>query len=156
MALNINRVILAGRLTADPELKQTACGTPVCTFTLAINRRYQSKNADGTPTTAQQADFISCVAWRNQAEFLCRYFRKGSSVCLTGPIQTRSWTDQSNQKRYATEVIADEIMFVDNKNESGTAMQKTEDATKSPVVPPAIDALATPTFEAASDEDLPF
>ena len=155
MALNINRVILAGRLTADPELKQTTSGIPVCTFTLAVNRRYQSKNENGTPTQPQ-ADFISCVAWRNQAEFLCRYFRKGSSVCITGPIQTRSWTDQSNQKRYATEVVAEEVMFVDNKNETGAAMPKTEDATKSSAVPPAIDTLATPTFEAATDEDLPF
>lgn len=154
-SLNLNKSVLCGRLTADPELKQTTSGVPVCTFTLAVNRRYQPKNEDGSPAQ-QQADFISCVAWRNSAEFLCRYFRKGSSVCITGSIQTRSWTDQSNQKRYATEVVAEDVMFVDNKNESGAA-QGVENETKGSAVPPAIDQLTAPNFEELkTDEDLPF
>lgn len=157
-SLNLNKAVLCGRLTADPELKQTPSGVQVCTFTLAVNRRYQAKNADGTPTAAQQADFISCVAWRNAAEFLCRYFRKGSSVCITGAIQTRSWTDQSNQKRYSTEIVAEEVMFVDNKNESGAASsQGAENDSKGSAVPHAIDQLAAPSFEELkTDEDLPF
>ena len=126
------------------------------TFTLAVNRRFQAKNADGTPTAAQQADFINCVAWRQAAEFLCRYFRKGSSVCITGAIQTRSWTDQHNVKRYATEVVADEIMFVESKSESG-ASTGAESTAQGSAVPPAINAVAPPNFEELKlDDDLPF
>ena len=155
-SLNLNKVVLVGRLTADPELKQTQSGVQVCTFTIAVNRRYQPKNADGSPAQ-QQADFISCVAWRQTAEFLCRYFRRGSSVCITGAIQTRSWTDQSNQKRYATEVVADEVMFVDSKAE-GTANTGAGSAAPTTSVPSAIDAvMPPPNFEELkTDEDLPF
>ena len=115
--LNLNKVILAGRLTADPELKQTQSGVAVLTFTLAINRRF-TKGADGQPAQ-QQADFITCVAWRQTAEFIARYFHKGSCLCVTGSIQTRNWQDQQGQKRYATEVVVDEAMFVDSKGEAG-------------------------------------
>ena len=154
-SLNLNKVVLVGRLTADPELKQTPSGVAVTTFTLAVNRRFQPKTENGAPAQ-QQADFISCVAWRNQAEFLCRYFRKGSSVCITGAVQTRSWTDQSNQKRYATEIVVDDVMFVDSKSESGTANGAEASAPTSPV-PPAIDAITAPNFETLkTDEDLPF
>ena len=110
--LNLNKVVLCGRLTADPELKQTGNGISVVTFTLAVNRRYQSRSADGAAAQQQQADFISVVAWRQTAEFISRYFRKGSSLCVTGSIQTRTWQDQQGQKRYATEVVADEVSFV--------------------------------------------
>lgn len=115
--LNLNKVVLAGRLTADPELKQTQSGVAVLTFTLAINRRF-TKGADGQPAQ-QQADFITCVAWRQTAEFIARYFHKGSCLCVTGSIQTRNWQDQQGQKRYATEVVVDEAMFVDSKGEAG-------------------------------------
>jgi single-strand DNA-binding protein len=109
--LNLNKVILAGRLTADVELKQTPSGVSVCSFTLAINRKF---SANGQ----QQTDFIQCQAWRNTAEFIARYFKKGSALCISGSIQVRSWTDNNNQKRYSTEVVADEAMFVDGKNDS--------------------------------------
>ena len=139
--LNLNKVILGGRLTADPELKQTPSGVSVCQFSIAINRKYQKDQ------TEQQADFINCVAWRTTAEFVSRYFRKGSSICVIGAIQTRSWTDQQNNKRYATEVLIDEVMFVDSKNESGTT-QPTEQPT---FTPDNVD------FEVISaDSDLPF
>lgn len=153
-SLNLNKVVLVGRLTADPELKQTQGGTAVTTFTLAVNRRYQPKNEDGSPAQ-QQADFINCVAWRQTAEFLCRYFRKGASVCITGAIQTRSWTDQHNQKRYATEVVADDVMFVDSKSESGAA-PGADNTQRGSAVPPAIDVVTAPSFEPMKDEDLPF
>lgn len=153
-SLNLNKSVLCGRLTADPELKQTPSGVAVTTFTLAVNRRYQPKNEDGSPAQ-QQADFINCVAWRQAAEFLCRYFRKGSSVCITGAIQTRSWTDQHNVKRYATEVVADDVMFVDSKSESGAATGAAPTAQGS-AVPPAIDAVTAPNFEPINDEGLPF
>lgn len=127
---NFNKVILGGRMTADPELKTTQSGIPVCSFSLAVNRKVAKDQA-------QQTDFITCVAWRNTAEFISRYFRKGSSICIVGNIQTRSWTDQSGAKRYATEVIAEEASFVDSKAEQPTQVE--------------------PQFEEMSnDDDLPF
>ena len=108
--LNLNKVILCGRLTGNPELKTTQSGISVVSFTLAGNRRYRSSEANAQQP---QADFINLVAWRQTAEFIARYFRKGSALCVTGSIQTRRWTDQQGQTRYATEVIVDEAMFVD-------------------------------------------
>jgi single-strand DNA-binding protein len=115
---NFNKVILGGRLTSDIELKTTQSGISVTSFTVAVNRRF-SGGADQQP----QADFINVVAWRQQAEFVSRFFRKGSSICVVGSLQTRTWTDQSGQKRYATEVVADEINFVDAKGEGPAARQ---------------------------------
>jgi single-strand DNA-binding protein len=117
-SLNLNKVVLCGRLTADPELKQTQSGIGVVTFTLAVNRRFQSRSAD--QQQAQQADFISVVAWRQTAEFISKYFKKGSALCVTGSLQTRTWQDQQGNRRYATEVVVDEAMFVDSRNESGS------------------------------------
>ena len=135
--LNLNKVVLAGRLTADVELKATATGVSVCSFSLAINRKY-SKEGE------QQADYISCVAWRNTAEFIARYFKKGSALCIVGSIQVRSWTDSNNQKRYATEVVVDEAMFVDGKNDS----QGTEAL--------GFNSVAPNFTEQNVDDDLPF
>ena len=115
--LNLNKVILAGRLTAEPELKQTQSGISVLSFSIAVNRRYVKSN-DGQQAQ-QQTDFINLVAWRQTAEFISRYFHKGSCLCVTGSIQTRNWQDQQGQKRYATEVVVDEAMFVDSKGEAG-------------------------------------
>ena len=109
--LNLNKVILGGRLASDPELKSTTSGVSVTSFKIAVNRRYQ-KDAE------QQADFISITAWRQTAEFICKYFRKGSSICVVGELQTRSWTDSNNNKCYATEVVASEALFVDSKGET--------------------------------------
>ena len=154
-SLNLNKVVLCGRLTADPELKQTTSGIAVVSFTLAVNRRFQAKSADGTQTQ-QQADFISVVAWRQTAEFISRYFRKGSALCITGSIQTRTWQDQQGQKRYATEVVADEAMFVDSKNEGGVAGgQYTADAYNAPSY--SSSPASAPKFEELkTDDDLPF
>ena len=106
--LNLNKVILGGRITNDVELKQTPSGLGVCSFTIAVARKYGKD---------QQTDFINCVAWRNTAEFIANYFRKGASICIVGNIQTRSWDDKTGKKQYATEVIVDEAMFVDSKAE---------------------------------------
>lgn len=111
MSLNLNKVILAGRLTADPELKQTQTGLSVTGFSIAVNR---PKSKDGGE---QQADFINCVAWRSTAEFIARYFKKGSAICLIGSIQTRSWNDSDGNRRYATEVVVSEASFVESKGE---------------------------------------
>ena len=116
---NFNKVILGGRLTADPELKTTQSGISFTSFTVAVNRRFGGKAGEET-----QADFINVTAWRQTAEFITRYFRKASSICVVGSIQTRSWTDQQGQKRFTTEVVADEAYFVDAKSESPIAVQQ--------------------------------
>ena len=153
--LNLNKVVLCGRLTADPELKQTQNNVPVVSFTLAVNRRRFGASSDASQ--AQQADFIRLVAWRQTAEFISKFFKKGSALCVTGSIQTRTWQDQQGQKRNDTEVVVDEAMFVDGLNEAG-AMQGgyTPDAYGSApsFSTPASDA---PNFEELkADDDLPF
>ena len=152
-SLNLNKVVLCGRLTADPELKQTQSGLAFVNFTLAVNRRFQSRGADGA--NAQQADFISLVAWRQHAEFISKYFKKGSALCVTGSIQTRSWQDPQGQRRYSTEVVVDEAMFVDSRSEGGAQGGFGPDAFSAPAfATPAADA---PNFEELkADDDLPF
>lgn len=144
--LNLNKVILGGRLTQDIELKQTPSGVSVCSFSIAVNRR-TGKDQE------QKTDFIDCTAWRQTAEFIARYFRKGSSICVSGSIQKRSWQDQNGQNRYATEVVVDEAMFVDSKNDAQSAEATTADQMPAPT----FNATQTANFEAISaDEDLPF
>ena len=109
--LNLNNVVLAGRLTADPELKLTATGVSVTSFSLAVSRSARIVNNERVVET----DFITCVAWRKTAEFITKYFKKGSALCVTGSIQTRSWTDDAGQKHYSTEVLINEAKFVDSK-----------------------------------------
>ena len=133
--LNLNKVILGGRITNDLELKQTPSGVCVCSFSIAVARKYGKD---------QQTDFINCVAWRNTAEFIANYFRKGSSICVVGNIQTRSWTDKDNKKQYATEVIIDEAMFVDSKAEAQPEPQPSQ-----PFVQPNFENVPV-------DDDLPF
>ena len=152
--LNLNKVVLAGRLTSDPELKQTTSGISVVSVSLAINRRRaRSDQADAQ----QQTDFINLVAWRQTAEFISKYFKKGSALCVTGSIQTRTWTDQQEQKRYATEVVVDEAMFVDSRGEAGdSGASYTTDAYGSA---PSYSSQAgsAPNFEDHNtDDDLPF
>ena len=118
MSLNLNKVILGGRITADIELKQTTEGTSVVQFNLAINRKYVKEGE-------KSADFISCVAWRATAEFISRHFKKGSPICVIGSIQTRNWTDNKGQKRYATEVVVDEALFVASSGAESRAPQYT-------------------------------
>ena len=153
MSLNLNKVVLAGRITADPELKQTATGVSVLSFTIAVNRGYVSKaNEQGE----RQADFITVVAWRNTAEFISKYFRKGSAICVTGSIQTRSWQDQQGQKRYATEIVADEAMFVESRGEGAGAPSHIPDAYSQAPSYSSNVASAANFEEHNTDEDLPF
>ena len=105
-----NKVILMGRLTADPELKQTQSGTAVTSFNLAVDRKYNKDEE-------KKCDFISVVAWRQTAEFICKYFGKGSAILICGELQSRSW-EQNGQKRYATEVVASEVSFCETKKAS--------------------------------------
>ena len=102
-----------GRLTKDPELRQSQNGISVARFTIAVNRRFAK---DGQ----QQADFINCVAWRQTGEFIAKYFEKGSMIAVTGSIQTRTWDGNDGKKQYATEVIVDEAYFTGSKSENST------------------------------------
>lgn len=102
-----------GRLTRDPELRTTPSGTSTCSFTIAVDRRY--KSADGQT----QADFIQVVAWRQTADFVSKYFSKGSRILVTGSIQTRTWDDKDGNKRYVTEVVAEDVEFCESKRTDG-------------------------------------
>lgn len=108
---NFNKVIIGGKLTADPELKTTQSGISVTSFTVAVNRKVKSGDE-------QKADFITVVAWRGTAEFICKYFHKASSITIVGSLQTRNWTDDNGNKRYVTEVVAEEAYFVDSRSEN--------------------------------------
>jgi single-strand DNA-binding protein len=134
---NFNKVILGGRLTQDIELKVTQSGLSVCSFSLAVNR----KVAKDQP---QKTDFIDCQAWRQTAEFLSRYFKKGSSLCIVGYLQKSEWTDQNGQKHYRTDIVADEVMFVDSKSDNESAQ-----SSYGQQVVPKLEEIKT-------DEDLPF
>jgi single-strand DNA-binding protein len=139
-----NRVILVGRLTADPELKQTPNGVSVTSFSLAVNRAY-SKDGE------KQADFLDVVAWRSTAEFICRYFAKGRAILVEGSIQTRSYVDKQGQNRRVWEIMADKVSFVESKNAGGGAAPRSTD-----VAPPSPSGDSGDFAEIEDDGDLPF
>lgn len=150
----MNKAILVGRLTADPELKVTPTGVSVCSFSVAVNRRFANANGE------RKADFINCVAWRQTAEFICNYFSKGRMIGLVGSIQTRDWTDNEGKKRYATEVVVDEAYFTESKGDSSSngsngAFQQRQ-APQS--APQNFDSLPDggDFMPGISDDDLPF
>lgn len=130
----LNKTILIGRLVKDPELRTTATGTPVTSFTLAVNRKF-SKYGD------RQADFFNVTAWNKTAEFVGKYFTKGQQVLVSGRLENRSWEDNSGVKRYATDVIAEEVEFADSKK------QEDKEETKGDW---------QPMHETLTDADLPF
>lgn len=140
-------------MVKNPELKTTQSGITCTTFTVAVNRK---KSKDGGE---QQADFINVTAWRQTAEVITRFFRKGNSICIVGQIQTRSWTDKDGKKQFATSVNADEVYFVDSKSE---APQTASAANPSGYIPDAYTQPQTagtaPVFEDINpeDEELPF
>lgn len=139
---SFNKVILIGNMCADPELKQTSSGISVCSFSIAVNRRF-SKEGE------QACDFITIQTWRQQAEFVSRYFKKGNPILVCGQLQTRTWTDNQGNKRYATEVVADEVSFVGNNSNATEA--KSEPFTYTP------DAYTQPSLEEVPTETgLPF
>lgn len=104
-----NKVILVGNLTADVELKQSTSGVSVCSFNIAVNRKMAKNN---------ECDFITIVAWRQTAEFVCKYFKKGNPILVCGSLQTRSWKDNKGNNRTAVEVVVDEVSFVGHKESS--------------------------------------
>ena len=111
----INKVILMGRLTKDPELRYTNNKTPVCSFTIAVNNGYGEN---------QRTDFVNCLAWNKTAEFVTKYFAKGKMIIVIGRITTRSWETQDGKRAYATEVIAKEVSFGETKSSQQTATQQ--------------------------------
>lgn len=140
-----NKAILIGRLVADPEMRTTPNGINVATFRIAVDRF--------TKSAEKKADFINIVSWRQQAEFVCRYFSKGKAIGIDGSIQTRDYTDKEGNKRYAFEIVADRVFFVEPKNASGGA----------PATPTAANegvsysSGSTGDFQVVdNDDDLPF
>ncbi len=149
---SFNKVILIGNMTADPELKQTTSGTSVCSFSIAVNRRF-AKAEQGQ----QNVDFINIVTWRQSAEFVCRYFKKGNPILVCGQLQTRSWTDNQGQKRYATEVVADEVSFVASAAQTGSMGGQGGSAyTPEAYITPAASAGPAMFEEIPNDGELPF
>ena len=108
----LNRIILMGRLTRDPELRHTQTGTPVASFTLAVDRDFKSRDGGDRAT-----DFIDIVAWRTTAEFVSKYFTKGRMAVVEGRLQIRDWTDKDGNKRRTAEVVADQVYFGDSKRD---------------------------------------
>ena len=141
----LNKVILMGRFTRDPELRSTPQGIMTCSFSIAVDRNFVRQGEE------RKADFINCVAWRQTAEFISKYFRKGSMVALEGSIQTRSWDDQEGKKRYATEVIVNQVYFAESKRDSQSAMG---DDSFAPVND--FGSLPEPISPMGTDDDLPF
>lgn len=137
----MNKVQLIGRLTRDPELKITANGISVCSFTIAVNRRYRN------PQGEYEADFINCVAWRQSAELIAKHFSKGSMIGIVGSIQTRTYDNKDGARVYITEVSVEEVHFVDSKKSSGSP-------TEQPAEHSGFDPGMFPQMDEA--EDLPY
>lgn len=110
----LNHIVIMGRLTRDPELRRTQSGTAVASFTLAVDRDFQSRDGG-----EKQTDFIDCVAWRQTGEFVSKYFQKGSMAVVSGRLQLRDWQDRDGNKRRSAEVVADNVYFGESKRQSG-------------------------------------
>lgn len=146
----MNKVILIGRLTKDPELRYTSNNIAVVTFTIAINREYANQNGE------READFINIQVWKKQAENCKNYLTKGSKVAIDGRIQTRNYEDQNGNRRYLTEVIADSIQFLDTrKNDNQTATQNDTQAPNNEFENMSVKTEMQQQFE-YTDSDLPF
>lgn len=149
----MNSVCLMGRLTADPELRHTQSQVAVTSFSIAVDRAYQVKGQE------RQADFINIVAWRQTAEFICNYFRKGNRIAIHGSLQSRNYTDREGNKRTAYEVVCDNAFFCESKNTGGGYAPAAMDS-QIPVYTEAQPAFSTAQSgdfeEIAGDDDLPF
>ena len=145
----LNRVILMGRLVADPELKTTQSGIGVTSFRIAVERSYAKAGEE------RQTDFINIVCWRNTAEFVCKYFPKGSLIALEGQLQTRSYQDKDGTTRYMVEVLADKVSFTGEKTERQES--KPQSYPKQTGTPVAYSNGSDRAFEEMPiDDDLPF
>lgn len=148
----MNKVILIGRLTADPELRQTQSGIASCRFTVAVNRKYKNEQ-----TGEYDADFISCTAWRQTAEFVSRYFTKGKMIALEGTLRTGKYQDKNHNDvtHYTTEVYVDNVEFVGGKNDGGGAASTSIPAQQLANQAQAAD-IPTEFEELLSEDDMPF
>ncbi len=154
---SFNKVILVGNLTADPELKQTPSGVSVCRFSIAVQRRFGRNEQGQTP-----ADFFNIVTWRQSAEFVSRYFKKGRAILVCGQIQNDNWTDAQGVKHYSTSIVADEVTFADSNRGDGSAPTGNIPTPGNQYTP---DAYGAPAYsngdnanfeEITSDDNLPF
>ena len=144
----MNKVILMGRLTKEPEVRYTQnSNTLVCSFTLAVSRRFTRQGEE------RQADFINIVAWSKLGEFCSKYFKKGQQVAIVGRIQTRTWDDDQGTKHYVTEVVAEEAYFADSKRDGDTSNTSFEN-TFGTTMPGGMGD--TSDFEVSASDDLPF
>ncbi len=145
----MNKVILIGRLTRDPELRYTGTNIPVATFTLAVNRNFSNQSGE------READFINVVVWRKQAENVKNYLNQGSRVAIDGRIQTRSYDGNDGQKRYVTEVIAENVEFLGSKN-SGSSSNNISSQPENNSEPTPYDFSETPESKGTDIESNPF
>ena len=152
MSLNLNKVILGGRVASEPEQKQTPSGVSVVTYSMAVGRRFAPEGQE------RETDFFRVTAWQSTADFIARYFRKGDAICITGRIQNRSWTDQSGQKHYITEIIAEEANFVENRRDcpEGQAPASGTSAMPPPTVYTSPAAQGIRFEEIPTDDGCPF
>ena len=147
----LNKVVLMGRLTKDPELKYTPSNVAVTTFTVAVDRNYARQGEQ------RQTDFINIVAWRTTAEFVAKYFSKGQLMALSGSIQTRTWDDNEGKRHYVTEVVADEVYFAEGKRENaGASYSQAPIPTEAPAVQPSAVPQSSDFADLPEDDDLPF
>lgn len=152
MSLNLNKVILGGRVASEPEQKQTPSGASVVTYSMAVDRRFAPEGKE------RETDFFRVTAWQSTADFIARYVHKGDAICITGRIQNRSWTDQSGQKHYITEIIAEEANFVENKRDrpEGQALASGTSAMPPPTVYTSPAAQGIRFEEIPTDDGCPF
>ena len=152
MSLNLNKVILGGQVASEPEQKQTPSGVAVVTYSMAVGRRFAPEGQE------RETDFFRVTAWQSTADFIARYFHKGDAICITGRIQNRSWTDQSGQKHYITEIIAEEANFVENKRDrpEGQAPASGTSAMTPPTVYTSPAAQGIRFEEIPTDDGCPF
>ena len=148
--MGLNLVALMGRLTADPELKTTQSGISVTSFAIAVDRKYQPQGEE------RKADFIDIVAWRNQAEFICKYFKKGSMIGIEGEIQTRPYEDKNGNKRKAVEIVVDHVTFCGSKSEGGSRNNVDVDPENDPLNQLQDKLNEFADLGNADDDDLPF
>ncbi|MGN1418986.1 MAG: single-stranded DNA-binding protein [Acutalibacteraceae bacterium] len=147
----INQVVLMGRLVADPELRTTTTGRSVCSFCMAVDRSFVKQGEE------RKADFINIVAWEQTANFVTRYFHKGSMIAVTGQLQSRQYEDKNGNKRTAYEVVAREVSFCGSKAETGTSGGSYASAAPAPAQAPVYQTAVPGDFEEITDdEDLPF
>ncbi len=146
----LNVVVLTGRLVADPELRHTSSDLAVTTFTIAVNRRYARAGEE------RQTDFIDIVAWRSNAEFVCKYFQKGSLIAIEGSIQTRTYQDKDGKNRKVFEVVANNVQFAESKKDGGN-VSAPADAFEPAAAPDSYSSGSDEDFQATdTDDDLPF